>query len=145
MIRAADNGDISRIAEILVFNNRINFLPIFGDESYSFGEMQVLRVARDLTEDRLRNVFVYDDGIVRGFVEIDGEGLKRLYVEPLFQGRGIGAELIEFAAARGCRFLWALEKNERALRFYERHGFTDTGERKYEDGTTEYLVKLSKD
>lgn len=25
MIRAADNGDISRIAEILVFNNRINF------------------------------------------------------------------------------------------------------------------------
>ena len=50
-----------------------------------------------------------------------------------------------FAAARGCRFLWALEKNERALRFYERHGFTDTGERKYEDGTTEYLVKLSKD
>lgn len=110
MIRAADNGDISRIAEILVFNNRINFLPIFGDESYSFGEMQVLRVARDLTEDRLRNIFVYDDGIVRGFVEIDGEELKRLYVEPLFQGRGIGAELIEFAAARGCRFLWALEK-----------------------------------
>lgn len=145
MIRAADNGDISRIAEILVFNNRINFLPIFGDERYSFGEMQVLRVARDLTEDRLRNIFVYDDGIVRGFVEIDGEELKRLYVEPLFQGRGIGAELIEFAAASGCRFLWALEKNERALRFYERHGFTDTGERKYEDGTTEYLVKLSKD
>ena len=69
MIRVADNGDISRIAEILVFNNRINFLPIFGDESYSFGEMQVLRVARDLTEDRLRNIFVYDDGIVRGFVE----------------------------------------------------------------------------
>lgn len=120
-------------------------MPIFGDESYSFGEMQVLRVARDLTEDRLRNIFVYDDGIVRGFVEIDGEELKRLYVEPLFQGRGIGAELIEFAAARGCRFLWALEKNGRALRFYERHGFTDTGERKYEDGTTEYLVKLSKD
>ena len=31
MIRVADNGDISRIAEILVFNNRINLKPIFGD------------------------------------------------------------------------------------------------------------------
>lgn len=34
--------DLSRIAEIFVFNNRINYLPIFKDESYSFGELQVV-------------------------------------------------------------------------------------------------------
>ena len=41
-IRKAESGDLSRIAEIYVFNNRINYFPIFNDESYSFGEMQVV-------------------------------------------------------------------------------------------------------
>ena len=41
-IRNAQTKDLSRIAEIFVFNNRINYLPIFKDESYSFGELQVV-------------------------------------------------------------------------------------------------------
>lgn len=143
-IRVASAADVSRIAEIFVFNNRINYFPIFGDESYSFGELQVLTVARKLTPERLGGIFVYDDGIVRGFVELCGEEIKRLYVDPFFQGRGIGSALIEFAAERGCRCLWALEKNEGAIRFYERHGFARTGERKPEEGTAEYLIKLSR-
>ena len=36
--------------------------------------------------------------------------------------------------------LWALEKNEKAILFYERHGFT--GEKKIEEGTTEYLIQM---
>jgi putative acetyltransferase len=40
--------------------------------------------------------------------------------------------------------LWALEKNAKAIRFYERHGFTVTGEKKQEEGTSEYLVLLKK-
>ena len=36
MIRKATEKDLCRIAEILVYNNRVNFLPIFGDEEYSF-------------------------------------------------------------------------------------------------------------
>lgn len=143
-IRVASAADVSRIAEIFVFNNRINYFPIFGDESYSFGELQVLTVARELTLERLGGIFVYDDGIVRGFVELCGEEIKRLYVDPFFQGRGIGSALIGFAAERGCRCLWALEKNEGAIRFYERHGFARTGERKPEEGTAEYLIKLSR-
>lgn len=143
-IRVASAADVSRIAEIFVFNNRINYFPIFGDESYSFGELQVLTVARELTPERLGGIFVYDDGIVRGFVELCGEEIKRLYVDPFFQGRGIGSALIEFAAERGCHCLWALEKNEGAIRFYERHGFARTGERKPEEGTAEYLIMLSR-
>lgn len=143
-IRIASAADVSRIAEIFVFNNRINYFPIFGDESYSFGELQVLTVAGELTPERLGSIFVYDDGIVRGFAELCGEEIKRLYVDPFFQGRGIGSVLIEFAAERGCRCLWALEKNEGAIRFYERHGFARTGERKHEEGTAEYLIKLSR-
>lgn len=40
-IRKAELKDLSRIAEIFVFNNRINYFPIFHEEAYSFGEMQV--------------------------------------------------------------------------------------------------------
>ena len=40
--------------------------------------------------------------------------------------------------------LWALEKNERALAFYRRHGFAPTGKREFEEGTTEYIVELKK-
>ena len=40
--------------------------------------------------------------------------------------------------------LWALEKNVKAIKFYERHGFYLTKEKELEEGTTEYLVKLEK-
>ena len=38
--------------------------------------------------------------------------------------------------------LWALEKNENALRFYRKLGFRCTNEKIYEEGTTEYLIHL---
>lgn len=44
-IRKAVFQDLSRIAEILVFVKRMNYRPIFKNDSYSFGELQVLSVA----------------------------------------------------------------------------------------------------
>lgn len=41
-IRKLTVNDLSRIAEIFIFNNRINYFPIFKDEHYSFGELQVV-------------------------------------------------------------------------------------------------------
>jgi len=39
-------------------------------------------------------------------------------------------------------FLWAIELNTAAIRFYERHGFRASGEKKFEDGTDKYLIKM---
>jgi ribosomal protein S18 acetylase RimI-like enzyme len=50
--------------------------------------------------------------------------LEHLYVHPDFQGRGAGTALLEHAKRErpaGFRF-WVFQKNERARRFYERHG-----------------------
>ena len=44
LIRKATRNDLSRVAEIFVFNNRINYFLIFEDEKYSFGELQVISV-----------------------------------------------------------------------------------------------------
>ncbi len=124
-IRKAETRDLSRIAEILVFVKRINYRPIFQNDAYSFGELQVLNVARQYAAPEiLGRLWVYDDGIVKGLIHIEGEEIRELYVDHFFQGQGIGAQLIEFAKERFlCRHLWALEKNTAAIRFYRRHGF----------------------
>lgn len=145
-IRQATVRDLSRIAEILVFVKRINFLPIFKDEEYSFGELQVLTVADAYASpDILKHIWVYDDGIVKGLIHIEEEEIKELYVDCFFQNQGVGAALIEFAKNEfPVRFLWAIEKNVNAIRFYERHGFFKTETKKFEEGTTEYLVLLER-
>lgn len=145
-IRKATIQDLSRIAEILVFVKRINFRPIFQNDSYSFGELQVLSVAKEYAAlEILDNIWVYDDGIVKGMIHIEGEEVKELYVDSFFQGQGIGAELIEFAKGEySVRFLWAIEKNKGAICFYERHSFHKTDIKKLEEGTTEYLVMLER-
>ena len=144
MIRKARKEDLSRIAEIFVFNNRINYFPIFQDAGYSFGELQVVSVIdRYFSRDEvLRDIYVYDDGLVKGFLLLEGTEIGKLYVEPCFQSQHIGQALIRFAIDRGADLVWALEKNTRAIAFYARHGFRPTGEKKFEEGTTEYLVEL---
>lgn len=146
MIRKATSADLSRIAEILVFVKRIKFRPIFKDDDYSFNELQVIPVVRQYGKaDILDNIHVYDDGIVKGLIRIEGEEIVELYVDYFFQDQGIGSALIEFAKKNyPVKFLWAIEKNTDAIRFYSAHGFKVTNEKKFEEGTTEYLVKLER-
>ncbi len=146
-IRKAARADLSRVAEIYVFNNRINFFPIFQDESYSFGEMQVVSLIENYfaTDKILQNLYVFDDGIIRGFLVMDGTEIEKLFVDPCLQSRGVGGRLIEYAVREfHADRLWALEKNTRAVAFYQRHGFHLTGEKKLEEDTTESLVKLAR-
>ena len=144
MIRTARNDDLNRIAEIEVFNYRLKFYPIFLDDAFYFGELQVPTVARRYA-DSLEDIRVWDDGVVKGFILVKDGEVKKLFVEPVLQDQGIGAKLLEYAVEHmGAKTLWALEKNEGAIRFYRRHGFRLTDERRLEDGTSEYLVQMQK-
>lgn len=66
--------------------------------------------------------------------------LYALYLTPEVWDRGLGARL--HAAAldrlRSCGFvhagLWVLDTNERALRFYRRNGWTDSGRTQLDEG-----------
>ena len=72
------------------------------------------------------DVFVEDDGAVRGFAALDGDVLSHLYVAPEAFGRGIGSALFAEAARRrpeGFGF-WVVQANERARRFDEARGCT---------------------
>ena len=143
-IRQAGCDDIERIAEIPVFNYRLNFYPIFRDDSFYFEELTVTKQKAQYAN-MLDCIWVYDDGVVKGFIQIENAEVQRLFVEPALQGNSIGSELLEFAIAeKNVTFLWALEKNVKAIKFYMRHGFMPTGEKKLEAGTEEYLICLRK-
>ena len=146
-IRQATLADIARIAEIEIFNYRLNFYPIFQNDWFYFDEKQVPKEMKryETEEGLLENTFVYDDGVVKGFIQMDGAKVAKLFVEPVLQGQGIGAKLLKYAVAeRQVNHLWALEKNVKAIKFYERNGFYVTEEKQLEEGTTEYLIRLER-
>ena len=142
MIRAAIQEDLERIAEIEIFNYRLQFYPIFQNDDFYFRELTVSGRSAQLRE-KIGSIWVYDDGVVKGFVMAADKEIQKLFVEPVLQGTGIGAALLKYAVAETkADHLWALEKNTRAIGFYQRHGFAVTNDRKPEEDTREYLVRL---
>ena len=147
MIRKAEPKDLSRIAEILVFTKRIKYRSIFHNDEYSFNELQVVKVVDEFKNPKLLDkVWIYDDGIVKGIIHLEGKEIAELYVDYFFWKEGIGSKLVEFAKEKmDAKFVWTLEKNEDAIRFYEAHGFKLNGKRQLEEGTPEYIVMLERD
>ncbi len=140
-IRKATTADLARIAEIEIFNYRLNFYPIFKNDWYYFDYLTVPSLIEKYKY-KTDNFYVYDDGVVKGFVYIEDTEIKKLFVEPVLQGKTIGSKLLQYAISRGADYLWALEKNVRAIKFYNRHGFTATGNKMYEEYTSELLIRL---
>lgn len=146
-IRPAQAEDLNRIAEIEIFNYRLNFYPIFRSDAYYFGEKTVPNLIAFYSKEPgvIENTVVYDDGVVKGFVRVNGDLIEKLFVEPVLQNRGIGDALFRYAAeALGGRRLYVLEKNPRAIRFYERHGFHLTEQKKRVDDTNEFLICMER-
>lgn len=73
--------------------------------------------------------------------------LQKIYVLRGFLGRGIGQALLGFVlreAAERAPLMWldVLRENERAIRFYERHGFGPAGEDTYQIGAQSFRFHL---
>lgn len=147
MLRKASNMDISRIAEILIFTKRTTNRPIFKNDNVSFNEMQVLKEIEKLSQpSALDNIYVYDDGIVKATVKIEDIGEKtkvsEFFVDPFFQGEGIGTKILNNVIEKSKEvFLYVLDKNERAIRFYVKMGFKYTGEKEEFLNSGFYMLK----
>ncbi|MCR5684778.1 MAG: hypothetical protein K6G81_05070 [Lachnospiraceae bacterium] len=84
------------MAEIQVFNYRLFFYPIFKCDEYYFDELQVPALMKEY-EAAIDSLYVYDDGVVKGFIKIEGTYIARLFVEPVLQNCSIGSQLLEYA------------------------------------------------
>ena len=148
MVRKASMQDVSRIAEIIVFGKRVAYRPIFNNDFVSFNELQVIDLVKEYRNNPtlVDNMLVYDDGIIKGVInrifKDDDVEICEFYVEPFFKGNGIGKELIRqvILEARTSKknkiFLWVIEDNLSARKFYENNGFIPSGETCLIEGTT---------
>ena len=146
-IRPAHITDAARLAEIEIFNYRLNFYPIFRYDPFYFEELSVPAMTEEYRREpeRILHTAVYDDGVVKGFVRVNGDEIEKLFVEPVLHNSGIGGALLSYAVeALGGKRLLVLEKNPRAIRFYERHGFHRTDRKQRVDDTNEFFIWMER-
>ena len=76
--------------------------------------------------------------------------IERIYIAREFQGHGLGRKLIEraieLARTGGKQYIWlgVWEKNEKAIGFYQKHGFYRIGAHTFlvgSDEQTDYLLR----
>lgn len=70
-----------------------------------------------------------------GPVALPDVELHSLYVRRSEYGSGLADELIAVALGDAPAWLWVFSVNERARRFYRRHGFVEQGVRQIDPGT----------
>ncbi len=146
-IRPAKDSDVCRLAEIEVFNYRLSFYPIFQNDEFYFKEYTTEALIENyrMNPEMIEKSFVFDDGCVKGFMRVADGVVQKLFVEPILQGKGIGDALLTYAIhEKAACTLWALEKNFRAIAFYEKHGFSRTCDKMLEEDTDEYLIRLER-
>jgi ribosomal protein S18 acetylase RimI-like enzyme len=127
MIRRAEPEDTEAVADVFAASiETLTFLPpIHTIEEHRRFISEV--VTRD------HELWVAEEGErLVGFAAIRGDTLGHIYVHPDVHGQGIGSALLtKTKELRPQGFtLWTFPQNERACRFYERHGlrairFTD--------------------
>ena len=106
--------------------------------------------------------FAYADGKLAGYLKLNAAGaqtelndsdaleLERIYAAPEFHGKGVGQALMDkaltIAREQGKSYVWlgVWEKNEKAIRFYNKNGFYKISTHTFvigDDAQTDYIMR----
>lgn len=119
MIRKMQKSDIDSVAEIWIDTNLKTH--DFISEQYWHSNFDMVKEMFPQAE-----VYVYESGEkVQGFIGLDGEYIEGIFVSDGMQSQGIGKALLDYAKSRKSELrLNVYRKNTRAIRFYQREGFS---------------------
>ena len=130
--------------------------------AYLEDAFNVERLTKEFNDPNSFFFLLYADGRLAGYLKLneapsqtdinDAESLEieRIYVSSEFQGAGLGRYLLEqaikIAKERNKKYAWlgVWEKNEKAIRFYQKNGFYEIGTHKFvmgEDVQTDYVMR----
>ncbi|MEU9585497.1 GNAT family N-acetyltransferase [Streptomyces werraensis] len=121
VIRRAAGSDAAAVAEVWLRS----FTAALPDVRRAHTDDEVRAWIREVVvPGRETWVATVDDSVVAMMVR-EGNDLDQLYIDPAWQGRGIGGRLVDVAKERSPSglTLWTFQVNEVARGFYERHGF----------------------
>lgn len=157
--------EIRALHEIATRSFRETFAPYNSEEdmeAYLTTRLSEAQLKAELQHPESEFYFAVIDSSVAGYLKInegtaqtefkddDGLEIERIYVLQAYQGRQIGHRLLEHALERaktkGKRYVWlgVWEKNLKAIRFYERHGFVPFGKHTFmlgSDAQTDILMR----
>lgn len=151
--------DISRktFQETFADQNSAADLQAYLDKAFDTDKLR-----GELSDENSRFYFLYADGELAGYLKLnqapaqtdindeDTLEIERIYVAQAYQGRGLGRYLMNLAvrtaqaAKKSCIWLGVWEKNEKAIAFYKKHGFTRVGVHPFilgGDAQTDYIMR----
>lgn len=165
-IRKCTSADLAD----LIFISKKTFIDAFEKDNKPEDFKSYIAVAfeENNIEAQLKNpnssfYFVYEDAILAGYFKLNMNRaqtdlklsnsieLERIYVVQEFQGKQIGSRILEevkqIASNQNKSIIWlgVWQKNEDAVRFYERHGFVKFGTHPYyigKDKQTDWLMRV---
>ena len=119
MIRRATMDDAPVLAAILRdWVVETGWMPVLHTPEDDLGFLRHLITTCD--------VMVTGEPDPTGFIAVDGEDMRCLYLAPQARGMGQGRALLDRAKALADRLsLWAFQANPRAVDFYRREGFAE--------------------
>ena len=163
-IRIADLQDVKLLQTL----GRQTFSDTFGEHNtaenmrvYLDQNFSDATIEAELRDDAAEFLLLYDDQVCAGYARVrrseTPDGLlkpaleiQRIYVAKEYHGKGAGAALmsdcIDRAGQNEFKTIWlgVWEKNVRAIKFYEKYGFTRFGEHVFtlgDDTQTDWLMK----
>ncbi len=139
-LRAAVDGDLEAIADLWFRGWRDGHE---GRVPAALVEHRTRASFTPRTRERLRETLVAElVGIVVGFAVVVDDEVEQVYVDQIARGTGVAAQLLRAAesavAAAGHSSAWlaVVPGNDRARRFYAKHGWRDDGPFTYQADTT---------
>ena len=139
LVRTMQSEDIERVMDIWL-KSTIKAHPFISTDYWH----QNYQIVKDAYLPNAKTTLFEEDGIIKGFISvIEYSFIGALFVDPPYQGHGIGRRLLDHVFSQYQHLsLTVYKDNLAAVQFYQKYGFKIMNEQLNQDsGKLEYLMQ----